>query len=94
MRSVSSVLEANLTFLPQDATTTATHAACLDGSPYGFYFAPSKTGSTKWTVSINGGGWYREDVPFGGVMQSGIGREMGTPGFEEYLEIKSFAAPA
>ena len=46
------------------------------------------------TLSINGGVWYREDVPFGGVKQSGIGREMGTPGFEEYLEIKSFAAPA
>ena len=28
--------------------------ACLDGSPYGFYFQPSTTGSTKWTISING----------------------------------------
>jgi hypothetical protein len=31
--------------------------ACLDGTPYGFYFQPSTTGSTKWTVSIDGGGW-------------------------------------
>ena len=31
--------------------------ACLDGSPYGFYFQKSKTGSTKWTISIEGGGW-------------------------------------
>lgn len=46
------------------------------------------------TLSVNGGVWYREDVPFGGVKQSGIGREMGTAGFEEYLEIKSYAAPA
>ena len=29
--------------------------ACLDGSPYGFYFVPSTTNSTKWTVSISGG---------------------------------------
>ena len=28
--------------------------ACLDGSPYGFYFVPSTTNSTKWTVSISG----------------------------------------
>ena len=32
--------------------------ACLDGSPYGFYFSPSQKGSTKWTISINGGGWF------------------------------------
>jgi len=23
----------------------------------GFYFQPSTTGSTKWTISIEGGGW-------------------------------------
>jgi aldehyde dehydrogenase (NAD+) len=45
------------------------------------------------TLSINGGVWYGADVPFGGVKQSGIGREMGLAGFEEYLEIKSYAAP-
>ena len=52
----------NLTFLPQAASTASTHAACLDGSPYGFYFVPSTTGSTKWTVSINGGGWCYDEV--------------------------------
>ncbi len=46
------------------------------------------------TVGINGGVWYSPDVPFGGYKQSGIGREMGVPGFEEYLEIKSLAEPA
>ena len=45
----------NLTFLPQDKGDES--PACLDGSPYGFYFVPSKTGSTKWTISIEGGGW-------------------------------------
>jgi aldehyde dehydrogenase (NAD+) len=46
------------------------------------------------TMSINGGTWYNADVPFGGYKQSGIGREMGVAGFEEYLEQKAIAAPA
>ena len=37
-------------------------AACLDGSPFGFYFQPSTTGSKKWTISINGGGWCYDEV--------------------------------
>jgi aldehyde dehydrogenase (NAD+) len=43
------------------------------------------------TLGINGGVWYAADVPFGGYKQSGIGREMGVAGFEEYLETKSVA---
>ncbi len=46
------------------------------------------------TVGVNGGLWYSPDVPFGGYKQSGIGREMGVAGFEEYLETKSIAEPA
>ncbi len=46
------------------------------------------------TLSINGAVWYSSDVPFGGYKQSGIGREMGVAGFEEYLESKSIAEPA
>jgi aldehyde dehydrogenase (NAD+) len=46
------------------------------------------------TIGINGGVWYSPDVPFGGYKQSGIGREMGVAGFEEYLETKSVAEPA
>jgi aldehyde dehydrogenase (NAD+) len=46
------------------------------------------------TMSVNGGVWYGCDVPFGGFGQSGIGREMGASGFEEYLEAKSYARPA
>ncbi|BBX55033.1 Putative aldehyde dehydrogenase [Mycobacterium shottsii] len=37
------------------------------------------------TVNVNGGVWYCADAPFGGYKQSGIGREMGLAGFEEYL---------
>ena len=43
------------------------------------------------TLGINGGVWYSADMPFGGYKQSGIGREMGIAGFEEYLETKSIA---
>lgn len=46
------------------------------------------------TVNINGGVWYSADMPFGGYKQSGIGREMGLAGFEEYLETKAIAALA
>ena len=45
------------------------------------------------TMSINGGVWYSGDMPFGGYKHSGIGREMGRAGFEEYLEIKAVAEP-
>ena len=43
------------------------------------------------TVNVNGGVWYSGDAPFGGYKQSGIGREMGLAGFEEYLETKLVA---
>ncbi|MCV7370536.1 aldehyde dehydrogenase [Mycolicibacterium duvalii] len=46
------------------------------------------------TVNVNGGVFYGADVPFGGYKQSGVGREMGVAGFEEYLEIKSIAEGA
>ncbi len=46
------------------------------------------------TIGINGGLWFSPDVPFGGYKQSGLGRESGRAGFEEYLETKSMAEPA
>ncbi len=42
---------------------------------------------------MNGGVYYGPDSPFGGYQQSGIGREMGVAGFEEFLEIKTLAEP-
>jgi aldehyde dehydrogenase (NAD+) len=46
------------------------------------------------TIAVNGGVWFSPDAPFGGYKQSGIGREMGVAGFEEYLETKTLAFPA
>jgi aldehyde dehydrogenase (NAD+) len=45
------------------------------------------------TLSVNGGQWFAPDSPFGGYKESGIGREHGVAGFEEYLEIKTLAYP-
>ena len=46
------------------------------------------------TLSVNGGVWFAPDAPFGGYKQSGLGREMGVAGFEEYLQIKTIGEPA
>jgi aldehyde dehydrogenase (NAD+) len=46
------------------------------------------------TIGINGGLWFSPDVPFGGYKHSGVGRESGVAGFEEYLETKAIAEPA
>jgi len=45
------------------------------------------------TLSVNGGQWFHVDTPFGGTRQSGLGRENGQQGFEEYLETKVMALP-
>jgi aldehyde dehydrogenase (NAD+) len=45
------------------------------------------------TLSINGAQWFDVDTPFGGYRQSGLGRENGVMGFEEYLETKVMALP-
>jgi aldehyde dehydrogenase (NAD+) len=46
------------------------------------------------TMSVNGGLWYGADVPFGGFKDSGVGRQNGIAGFDQYLEIKSLAWPS
>jgi aldehyde dehydrogenase (NAD+) len=91
-----------LVVLPHDGDADA--VAIANDSPYGLSGAVFGTDLDRarraaariraGTVGINGGVWYSPDVPFGGYKQSGFGREMGVPGFEEYLELKSVAEPA
>jgi aldehyde dehydrogenase (NAD+) len=45
------------------------------------------------SAMINGGLWYGADAPFGGYKASGIGRQNGIEGFEQYTETKTIAGP-
>ena len=45
------------------------------------------------TISLNGSMWLDVTRPFGGYKQSGLGREQGVEGFEEYLELKVVSLP-
>jgi acyl-CoA reductase-like NAD-dependent aldehyde dehydrogenase len=46
------------------------------------------------SIGVNGGAPFGPDVPFGGYKASGVGRQNGLAGFEQYLELKSVAWPA
>jgi aldehyde dehydrogenase (NAD+) len=43
------------------------------------------------TISINGGVSYGADAPFGGYKASGVGRQNGIEGFQQYTEVKTIA---
>ena len=45
------------------------------------------------TASVNGGIWYGADAPFGGYKASGVGRQNGIEGFEQYTETKTLSGP-
>jgi len=45
------------------------------------------------TIGVNGAQWFHPSTPFGGYKQSGLGRENGEMGLEEYLETKVMALP-
>ena len=45
-------------------------------------------------IGLNGGAGYGADTPFGGYKDSGVGRQNGVAGFDQYTEIKSVAYPA
>lgn len=44
-----------------------------------------RTGS----IGVNGGMFYGADAPFGGYKNSGVGRQCGIEGFQQYLETKT-----
>ncbi|GEM31106.1 aldehyde dehydrogenase [Nocardia neocaledoniensis NBRC 108232] len=91
-----------LVVIPHDGDDDAIRLA--NESPYGLSGSvwgtdPERVervvaGVRTGTLSVNGGLWYHADAPFGGYKHSGIGREMGVAGFEEYLETKLVATPA
>ncbi|MGZ2487725.1 acyl-CoA reductase-like NAD-dependent aldehyde dehydrogenase [Rhizobium pisi] len=74
--------------------------AIANGTPYGLaaYFYTESL-KRAWRVGealefgmigLNTGAISTEVAPFGGVKQSGLGREGAQAGIEEYLEMKSF----
>jgi acyl-CoA reductase-like NAD-dependent aldehyde dehydrogenase len=44
-------------------------------------------------IGVNGAAPYGADVPFGGYKASGVGRQNGYAGFEQYTEVKSVGWP-
>lgn len=88
-----------LTVLP--VANEAEAIAVANDSPYGLSGAIYSANEDRamqvasqirtGTLAVNGGVWYHHDTPFGGYKQSGIGREMGQAGFEEYLLTKAIA---
>jgi aldehyde dehydrogenase (NAD+) len=91
-----------LTVIPHDGDDDAVRIA--NESPYGLSGSVESGDLERakavarrirtGTIGVNGGQWFGPDSPFGGYKQSGVGREMGVAGFEEYLEIKTIAEPA
>jgi acyl-CoA reductase-like NAD-dependent aldehyde dehydrogenase len=45
-------------------------------------------------IGVNGGAPYGADTPFGGYKDSGVGRQNGVAGFDQYTQIKSVGYPA
>jgi acyl-CoA reductase-like NAD-dependent aldehyde dehydrogenase len=85
-----------LVIIPFDSTDEAVDIA--NGTVYGLagaVFSANKDEAIAIArrmrtgqVEVNGGA-FNPNAPFGGYKQSGIGRELGVYGFEEFLEIKS-----
>lgn len=91
-----------LVVIPYDTEDEAVRIA--NDSPYGlagFVMSGSRERSLAvarrlraGSISVDGGAPYGADLPFGGYKASGIGRQNGVVGFEQYLEVKSVAWPA
>jgi aldehyde dehydrogenase (NAD+) len=45
------------------------------------------------TIAVNGAQWFDPESPFGGYKQSGLGREWGIEGLEDFLETKTISYP-
>ena len=82
-----------LAVIPFDDEADALRIA--NGTPYGLAGAVWAADDAVLTgqLDINGGA-YNPAAPFGGYKKSGIGRELGRLGFEEFLQIKSLQLAA
>ena len=57
-QAINTPLLSNKVLLP-----LSTGAACLDGSPYAFYYTGNNNTSTRWSITLGGGGWcYNESL--------------------------------
>jgi len=63
------------------------------GLPKGYYVEPTAFVADPDSI-VAQQEFFGSDLPFGGYKQSGLGRENGVAGFEEYLEVKALAVPA
>ena len=45
------------------------------------------------TIAVNGAQWFDPESPFGGYRASGLGREWGPEGLEDFLETKTVSYP-
>ena len=90
-----------LAVIPFDGEDEALEIA--NGTPYGLAGAvwakdtdtaiAFARGVQTGQLDVNGGA-YNPIAPFGGYKKSGIGRELGRAGFEEFLQTKSLQLPA
>ena len=74
-----------------------------NGTPYGLsgaVWGPDLDSAISFARGVQSGqldingGMYNPVAPFGGYKKSGVGRELGRAGFEEYLHTKSLQLPA
>ncbi|MCV7285517.1 aldehyde dehydrogenase family protein [Mycolicibacterium wolinskyi] len=90
-----------LAVIPFEDTDDALRIA--NGTPYGLsgaVWAADDDTAISFAKAVQtgqldiNGGKYNPAAPFGGYKKSGIGRELGRIGFEEYLQVKSLQLPA
>ena len=91
-----------LVLIPYEDDAEAVRIA--NDSPYGlagFVLSASRERSLgiarrlrAGVIGVDGAAPYGADVPFGGYKSSGVGRQNGQVGFDQYLEVKSVAWPA
>lgn len=86
-----------LTVIPFDDDDDAVRIA--NDSPYGLAGAVMSRSTERGmaiahrirtgSFGVNGGMFYGADAPFGGYKNSGVGRQCGLEGFQQYTETKT-----